>query len=203
MSSPYRYDDGSYRIPYQVGTTIFSSPFVDKGDSVSWMAKMTFVQDAPYYVPTRISFVRRFTRGSAYLVNISDTADIGNGLLQWEETYAPVPQKRTEYGSVTYTQQFIEQIPRDDGGFNFGLVEWTNTRDASIIYEYNFRTPLPRLLSPKAIQQGNKVYLEGRFGLFTEGQSILARDTESDIWNGQIYVRKSTYIQYHNFVQLQ
>lgn len=204
MNSPVLYDDGSVRLPFQTGATTYASPFAKEGDSVSWIAYATFVQDARFYKAKAIGSIVTFPRGAAYLCDISPTSDNGCGELTWQETYAPVPQSRTTYNSTVYTQQFIRVFQPSEGGIaQYSVLEWTNTRDAKTIYDYSFQKPLPRILAPKAIQQENQIYLEGGFGTFSEGQSILARDTESEIWMGLIFVRKSVMVDYHNFVQLQ
>lgn len=203
MSSPRYYDDGSFKAPVQNGPISYAHPFADKGDSITFLATITFRQDARYFGIqgfVNLTLIRVFPAGIAYRVNISEASNVDCGILEWTETYASIPVTRTEYGSISYTQQFVT-LASVANGTELGVIEWTNTRDAAVTYEYSLGSPLPRKLSPKVIQIGQNVYTEGGFGTFSEGQSILAKDTESEIWMGRIYCRKSTVISYHQFVQ--
>ncbi len=207
MSSPRYYDDGNFRLPVQSGTITFAHPFADKGDSVTFTATRTMRQDARYYQIIQLMATLYFPMGKAYRVNVSEATDVGCGILEWQETFSSLPQTRRIPGSISYTQQFLAQSQDDSGNTIFTLLEWTNTRDAYTVYEYSLNEPLARKLSPKVIQLNNGVkvqtYIEGGFGTFSEGTPILAKDTTSEIWMGRIYCRESTFIIYHQFVQLQ
>lgn len=200
MSSPHYYDDGNFKLPLQNGPTRFAFPFAEHGDTVTFTATQTMRCDSRYFLPSILMRTVRFNLGLGYLVGISETRDAGNGLLEWDDTFASLPKRRTEYGSISYTTQALFQ----NNGLNndFSILEYTATKDARFVYEYSLNVPLTRVIAPMIVNLNQVIYVYGGWGTFQPGQQILAQDTTSDIYMGKIYVRKSIFIDYQPGIQL-
>lgn len=193
MSSPRYYDDGRFNVPQQNGATSFTFPFADKGDPLTFVARKRMRMASIFYTPAALMQFDDFAfLGRAYLVNRSDAADVGNGLVEWEDVWASLPKTRTEYGTISYTQQYF---------LNSEIIEYTGTRDASFIYEYSLTTPLPRILAPRLFQINNVIYTINYNLSIGEGQPVLAQDTEREIYMAQIFCRKSIYVPFHFLIQ--
>jgi len=201
MSSPSYYDDGNFAVAAQNGPWRFAFPFSDHGDATSFTATRAMRRKAQNFVRTSLMTSRSFSIGATYLVGISEARDVGCGLLEWEETWASVPVTRTEYGSIAYTLQDLHIISSSDGQ-SFDLLEYTSTRDARFVFEYSLNQPLPRRLAPVVVVKDQTAYGFGGWGTFPAGAQILAQDTQSDIYMGRIYQRKSVFIEYHPFIEL-
>ena len=195
MSSPSYYDDGDFKLALAIGSPRFTFPFAERGDFISFVVAQTFRQDARYFNPSPEMLQKNFVLGIAYVVNISETRDVGQSILEWDETCASVPVTRREPQSIVYTQQIMASSAR-------GIQEFTGTRDAFAVYEYSINRPLPRKLAPVVRQFDNAFYTVGDWGLFKDGQEILAQDTDSEIYMAKIFVRKSIIIQFQQQVQL-
>lgn len=195
MSSPSYYDDGNFKVALAIGSPRFTFPFADRGDRISFTVAQTFRQDARDYGPSPLMLQKQFVRGTAYVVNVSETRDVGQSILEWDETCASVPVMRREYGSIVYTQQIMASTAR-------GIQEFTGTRDAVMQYEYSINKPLKRILAPRIFQFDNVFEAIGNWGLFKDGQEILAQDTESGIYMAKIFVRKSVLIEYQSLVEI-
>lgn len=199
MSSPSYYDDGSFVQTLQNGPVRYAFPFVDKGDPATFTAVITKRQDARYVLPPQLMFSYVFNPGKAYLVGRSETRDVGNGILEWDDTYSSLPSNRSEYGSISYTQQRLTQNTLTA---ERNIQEFTSTKDARYFYEYSLNTPKPRILAPLLVLFGNVIYPFGGWGTYSDGQEILAQDTTSEIYMGKIYVRKSIFVRFNQFITL-
>ncbi len=200
MSSPRYYDDGSFNVAQQNGPWRYSFPFAERGDRFTFIAQRMMRCAAIALRPSVLMTQINSSLGRAYLVNVSESKDVGGGLLEWEETWASLPQTRSEYGSITYTLQDLTKDASTPPQFT--LREFTSTRDARVVYEYSITAPLPRQLAPMVILVNNRAYGFGGWGTFYAGQEILAQDTQSQIYMCRIYERKSVLIEYQPFVQL-
>ncbi len=192
--------DGNFRFAFQNGGTTFRYPFADKGDGISFIASLKKRILATSYLAPTINSRMDFPQGPAFLVDFSPPTPVSEGeaLLEWTESYASIPQTRTEYGSITYTQQFLAT----NGIGERSVEEWTATRDAAFVYEYSQNAPLPRIQAPLLVTLANVIFARGGWGTFTDGQLILAQDTTSEIYMGKIYQRKSVIIPYQPLIQL-
>ena len=205
MSSPSYYDDGNFTIAQQNGPWLFAFPFSEKGDSSTFTATRKVRQKATAIKKPALMSKLNFNLGTTYLVSISETKDVSNGLVEWEEIWASVPVSRREYGSITYTLQDLH-ITFSSAGRTPTLLEYTTTRDAAFLYEYSVGKPLPRRIAPVVVIQNvegsQSIYGFGGWGTFTTGTEILAQDTTSSIYIGKIYERRSVLIEYQPFVSL-
>ena len=192
--------DGNFRFAAQNGGTSFRYPFADKGDGKSFIASRKVRQLASSYIAPTINSVMYFPQGAAYLVdfNAPEPVSDGQALLEWTEVYAAIPQVRTEYGSIVYTQQFLEI----SGVGEKSITEYTSTRNAAVVYEYSLNAPLPAVQAPALMSLANIIFSRGGWGTFLPGTIILAQDTTSEIWMGKIYSRKSVYVEYQAVINL-
>lgn len=199
MSSPTYYDDGNFATALQNGAWSYSFPFADKGDGATFTATRLMRQRATSRTKPVLMTARTFNLGRAFLVSVSDSRDVGQGLSEWEETWASLPKTRREYGSIAYTLQSLLTTFSSEGN-SYLLNEFTSTRDSAIVYEYSLNQPLPRIIAPFVLLQDSQhVYIFGGWGTFNPGQEILAQDTQSEIYMCRIYCRKSVLISYGDF----
>ena len=61
---------------------------------------------------------------------------------------------RTEYGSIVYTQQFLEI----SGVGEKSITEYTSTRNAAVVYEYSLNAPLPAVQAPALMSLANIIF---------------------------------------------
>jgi len=200
MAVPIFVDDGNYRIAQQDGYYSVQRPFADKGDIDTFVIPVPMVVDPQYFKLPKPMSQRRFPWGVGYLVNIGDQRPIqGHRLWEYDLIYASVPKSRTEVGSVTAT---VNIINFDN---NTILATYTDVFDAQIRYDYQILTPPPKLIAP----QGNASFTVSTnsgapgWALTVPGQApILAANSTSSIYMGQIYERKAFYFEVPNITQL-
>ncbi len=192
--------DGNFRFAAQNGGTSFRYPLADKGDGKSFIASRKVRQLASSYIAPTINARMDFPQGPGFLVDFNSPSPVSDGeaLLEWTEQYASIPQPRTEYGSITYTQQ---ELQLDSVGGR-SIAEITSTRDAAFVYEYSQNAPLPRIQAPLLFEVANVIFARGGWGTFPPGSIILAQDTQSEIYMARIYCRKSVFIVYDPFIEL-
>ena len=124
MSSPKYYDDGKFNLAAQNGATSFSFPFASKGDNQTFIARKKMrVASGAIQIPALMQ-AEDFTLGRAFYADRTDASDIGQGLVEYEAIYASLPATRTEYGTITYTQQYL---------LSGEIIEYTSTRDAAFL----------------------------------------------------------------------
>lgn len=199
MSAPKIIADGNFNFAQQNGPTSYKLPFADKGDFRSFQAINTMRVAAAKYTTPFVNSLQTFPLGNAYLSDMTAPSEVqGGALLEWQEIFASIPQPRSEYGSITYTQQYISTSVLGDRS----IIDWTQTRDGRILYEYSLNTPLARILAPVLIEFASIIYFQGGWGTFTPGQEILAQDTTSEIYLGKIYCRKSVLVPYNPLIVL-
>jgi hypothetical protein len=208
MAIPSQITDGSFSTAVQHGPATWSLPFQDRGDTQSFEYRAVFRQDQSTYTPLRNSY-NPFTgyeylssivtaRGVAYLVAEGDTRSIGNGILEFERTYASLPRTRKEGTSITYPLQFLAtpastdvDIPPDKPS----VEELPLTLNATTTYEY-FLTVPDVLYAPKVFVVFGSVWYFGDFSAaaIDPGSEILAENSETTIYKPGMWQRKSIRI---------
>lgn len=196
-AAPWRVNDGNWNIGLLVKDG-YRWPFADRGDSQSFEYTTTERVDKSQ-LPRRTSMSARATGyGVAYLTEIGDLEDTGDGVWEQQCTYSSVPVKRIEGASINYTLQLWRATIGDaqEHGFfynvNFELAELTFTYSAEIEYEYfAFNRPLA-LLKPRVALIFERMWY---IGSVPPTQSrVVAEDSEVTLYKGKIYCRRTPYI---------
>lgn len=207
MGVPAYIDDGNYADVLQVGSDQFKLPFFDRGDGKSFEIVRSYrVSAAKYKIPLsmeRISTVHGFV----YRVESSDPREIGNGILEYQDTLAVVPAKRLEATTLNFAFQFLRsQIGYSQGfGPDAGDVvapdvwELPLTVAATVVYEYSLK-PLPALLAPRVAVFNGLVVKYGGWGALPANAPFLGADSETELYKGTMYQRRSLYINQPEFI---
>lgn len=215
MSVPSFIDDGNFSTAQQNGPGWWTLPFMNRGDSRTFEFHAKFRQSAASYVPYENQMagvlntpppliVRenpqwiQTARGKAYLVEESETTDVGCGILEFTRTYAGLPEARTEFSSIVYPFQF----PSNSASYDWTVppagpevAELPIRVQASIVFEYSL-TPLPVIRAPKVFTVFNTfVYI----GTPPENGFFVAEDSENSIYRGYFYERKTAYVEWAPF----
>lgn len=192
MSVPNRIDDGDFTRAQQNGEYSQEQPFASKGDFYTTLYSVPMRVDTRFYNPNPKSSQRQFPRGVCYLVDIESQQQVANSqLTDYIEIYATLPPSRPEYQSVTWDADIIRVVDNVKVGTFTGVV------DGLVLYEYSLGSPLPALFRayrddsiglriPGSGPQGRNPTYQGR---------ILAENSTSENWMGDIFVRKSVYIK--------
>lgn len=199
MSVPIIVDDGNYRIAQQDGYYDAERPFASKGDIETFVIPVHMIVDSSYFKLPKLMSQRRFPWGVGYLVDISPQTTIrGHRLWEFDLIYASVPKSRTEFGSVTATVNVVNL-----DGITI-LATYTDVFDAQIRYDYQLLAPPPKLIAPAGNPSFTVVSTQGFSTITTiPGQApILAANSTSSIYMGQIYERKAFYFEVPNITQL-
>jgi len=203
MSAPYRIDDGNFAVEQQNGSIKIAHPLADKGDYTHITAtikRRVDVNDFDRTERTSLETISVTTGDAAspvtcYLVGMTEPDIPGAELLEWEETFANIPQTRKEPTSITYTQQFILRIDNFDLSTTFEIGEFTDTWNATATYEYFLvGSPLPQLRAPSIQILAGRLVKRGGWTTFADGESVLAEDSKVERYLGDIFVRKSIRI---------
>ena len=215
MSVPKQINDGDWTVATQTGPGWWTLPFQSKGDTQSFEYQAKFRQAAANYVPlknelnglitpptTPHEIIQTITtaRGTAYLVDESETTDVGCGILEFTRTYASLPNTRTEQSTITYPFQFISTTATFD---------WTSPPvapevaelpllvNADIVYEYSLAKP-SIIYAPKVFSVFNKlVYIGTYVPLGTN--YFVAEDSAIELYRGFFYQRKTIYVNWNLF----
>jgi len=200
MSVPIIVSDGNYRLAQQDGYYSVERPFADRGDIESFVVTAPMVVDPEYFKLPKLMSQRRFPWGIGYLVDIGQQRPIqGQRLWEYDLIYASVPASRPEAGSVTATVNVVSL----DGITILGT--YTDVFDAQIRYDYQILTPPAKLIAPQGNANFKVITLFGNANNFIPfpGQDpILAANSTSSIYMGQIYERKAYYFEVPNITQL-
>lgn len=201
MPVPRIVDDGSKAVAYQVGASEKVLPFFDRGDPVSWefRRKMRVQQDKYKRGVLMQQFNTEF--GAAYLVEEGPASPIGLGLLEYEQTLASKPEKRTEYSTIVYSFAFSsQQLSYDwqEPPESPTLIENPWTVPCDVDYEYFLQRP-PQITAPRLLIVFGSIIKVAGWGTFVPGQRIAAEDSEITIYKGGIYQRKTPYIYWPKF----
>jgi hypothetical protein len=217
MSVPNQIRDGDWTIAQQDGPATWSLPFQSKGDTQSFEYKAKFKQYAANYTPLKnplnglvtppitphetiqtISVTRGGASVTAYLVEESDTADEGCGILSFTRTYASLPVKRTEQSTITYPFQFVSTSatyswttpPADPTVAELPLVV-----NANVVYEYSL-TMQTVIRAPKVFSVfGTLLYI----GTPATGTFFVAEDSSIKLYRGYFYERRTVYVDAAQF----
>ncbi len=200
MAVPHTVNDGSFLVEHQIGADEWSTPFSLFGDSKSFEVKRKYRVQQDKYVRMKAMTKIQVRKGTAYLVEEGDANDIGNGLLEFQRTFAAVPNRRVEGTSIVYNLQFLsistsydwESPPEEPT-----VTSISRVMSAEVVYEYFLRRPLPQDGARVEVLFGTPFYFGG-WGQFTPGQRVLAEDSTVEIYKAGIYVRRSVYIRWPN-----
>lgn len=189
-------EDGDFSVIAQNGALTPSFPFADKGDFTSFVMRGKFrVNLNNWQKPIPMSQINFPTYGTAYLVSIGDPQTINESdLVDYPFVYASVPDTRTEYGSVSYTPQ----VPAQDASNNKTLLQYNDTFDAELVYEYSANSPLPQLFRGKLIKTaatfGTGFAQAGGWKVSAQNNNRqLAQNSTTRIYMGKIYERLSVF----------
>ena len=219
MSVPNQINDGNWTVATQTGPGWWTLPFVSKGDTPSFEYHAKFRQAAANYTPLKNSLAPFNTppttnhellstlvvsRGgvsvTTYLVDESETSDVGCGILEFTRTYASLPTTRTEQSTITYPFQFVSTTLSYD---------WTSppvapevaelpiTVNADVVYEDSLTKP-SITYAPKVFSVfGRLVYIGSPTPL--GAGYFVAEDSAIELYRGFFYQRKSVYVSWSQF----
>jgi len=193
---PAKYvNDGDFSVAKQNGATEYNYPFLNKGDDQSFEAVITRRQDAVSYrkpvAMTPLSFSPNGIPVQCYLVDQTKPQNIQQGLLEWKETYAMIPNPRSEYSSITWPYQILSTM------LPYAVSEIQLNLGCRIYYEYSLTefdlAPAPTV-QVVTISGITYAYKFGGWGDIVPGSSILAKGQEQAIYKCGIFQRTSIYI---------
>ena len=140
------------------------------------------------------------SRGVAYLVEESETTDVGCGILEFTRTYASIPATRTEQSTITYPFQFVSTTATYDWANPPPFPEVAELPllvNATIVYEYSLN-PLAIIYAPKVFSVfGRLVYIGSPSPL--ETGYFVAEDSAIELYRGFFYQRRSVYVSWSQF----
>lgn len=201
MAVPHTVTDGRYTPAVQIGPDRWNRPFMDQGDGTSFEVMRKYRVDYSTYTPGTIMTPIVTKLGIAYLVSESETQEIGNGLLEFDRVYASIPVQRAVGTSLVYELQVVN----NQVVYNFSETPTAPEvagiplqRNATEVWDYAINAPPPALEQPYISVVNNRIFTFGNWGQFTPGQQVLAADTDSGIYKGRIYYRRSVYITWPN-----
>lgn len=189
-------NDGNFNVATQNGAPVPNFPFAYRGDTKSFVAKVTMRIDVnAYQVPIPMSQRWFPGLGRGYLVDFDQPSSVGQQLIEYGLLYASVPITKSEYGSciATVYQPTVNQP--DENSF---LTQYTDTFDAVRLYEYSVFNPLEQLLAPRMFLQSvlgvDRLLITGDINPLSQGLT-LAQNTTSKIYLGRIYERESVFFK--------
>lgn len=199
MPVPNIINDGNWNFAFPESVE-YEFPFSKVGDNASFLAKLTYSIDKLAYRPFPSMSVQSFTLGRAYLTECGKPKDVGCGIYKATDIYSSLPNRRTEYGSYSYTLQQYATIASTgaDPSKYFYDVTWdideqSFTLPAFFVFEYfAFQKPVP-LLRNRFFQLFGKLYTVN--GSPVLGALQVADDSTIKIYGGQIYERMTPYVQ--------
>lgn len=197
--------DGDLSVAVQNGAPVPNFPFAYRGDTKTFVAKVTMRVDVnDYKVPVPMSQRWFPGLGRGYLVDFDQPSAVGQQLIEYGELYASVPLTGVEYGSATTTLYQAVVAPPDQ---NSTLTQYSDTFDALRLFEYSIFKPLPELIAPRLFLQSvggfDRILQTGDTNPLSNGK-ILAQNTTTRLYAGKIYERLSVLIvpAYPRFAQL-
>lgn len=189
MSAPTQIDDGPYRYPGIVGEPQIEFPYANEGDLSAFVYHVKYRQDFRYFTALEPMSVFSTPLGDGYLVEPENTDAIGNGLVEWTRVVASIPQTRVvPVGSVTLNMQYLVTTV----GVGYSVEEFPVTRSGTATYEYGLAA-FPIQQSPRwfTYLNGTKLAAVGGAGRFAAGDMVLVQDSETTLYMGLIYQRKT------------
>lgn len=205
MSVPNGYDDGNFALALQNGCQEYTLPFFDKGDDKSFEISVTRrVAAASFTRPELMSKIIHPKMGIAFLVEMTSPRAVGNGLIEWQETYASIPQTRYEASSIIYPMQFLSLSTSYDWDTVPAapqVQELPVPMSCTVKYEYFIKKPEIQI-APRVAVLYNTVVAFGGWGTLIPGKEYLAQDAEISIYKGEIFQRRGVYITWPAFVKV-
>lgn len=197
-------NDGDFSKAQQDGSPEYSFPFAERGDNKTFVAKVTFRVDVNSYRPPIAMSQRMFPGlGRGYMLDFDQPQMVGQQLLSYGVYFGNVPQRSEVNGSTTYGVQ--KPIAAQEYGQNASIVQYNDTFDALIVYEYSLWQPLTQLfyarymLAPFSLAPDNydALYIAGSTGYVgntPDGMALfLAQNSTSKLYRGRIFERMSIY----------
>lgn len=221
MSVPNQIRDGDFTIAQQNGPAWWTLPFQQNGDTQSFEYHAKFRQYAANYTPLKnnknpfspppitnketlstISVNRGGVSVTAYLVEESETTDVGCGILEFTRTYASLPETRTEQTTITYPFQFVSTnatISWDNPPPEPTVAEVPIVVNADVVYEYSLGPAKPDILyAPKVFSVfGTLLYIGTYLPLGTT--YFVAEDSAIKLYRGFFYERRTVYVNWSDF----
>lgn len=189
--------DGDYTTPQQAGLPQYESPF--PADPKRYLYSVPYWQFDTDYVPEAIG-----TAGPYGGFNVGDSSpkSVGGGVVEYQRSYALVPDTRSEFESHVYSYQIVLV------GAEGGITEIPTTTNSRVQFDY-FKTDTPLDIdlpkAPRAVQILNVIYLLHDWLSVWEspsGTEVLAEDATLHIWKPGIYERKQRFIQWVHYTEL-
>lgn len=183
-----------------VPQTEYDFPFLPV-DDVTFIARQRYLLDKAAYWTKRRRLMNAvaFPGGTAYCIRPGAPRDNGNGLYDITDVFGSLPVTRSEYGTYSFTQQWIESIADTgaDPSKYFYDVTWDITEQCFTIpcrtlYEYSLFTKPTPLLKQRAFMVFGRAEIIGS-GPLQSGE-IVADDSTIRIYGGQIYERKTVLV---------
>lgn len=200
MPVPIYVDSGNFKVAQQIRDWEFDYPFAADGDNSTFIARRTMRVQSGYQT-TRGMYGRLLfrNRGYAYFSDITPlrAVDAQSRLVDYDEIWASVPNKRTTYETISYAEQYLIR-PIGEDPYILDVVKSTN---AATVWEYGLQ-PLRQLKAPRLQELAGRIYSLNGWGQIEEGASVLAEDSQNSIYMGRIYQRKSYYVTYSGFADI-
>ncbi len=210
-AAPGYFDDGNFTVGKQNGSPTYDFPFSYRGDFKTFVATVTMRVAVGSYQPPASMGQRIFPNlGRGYLVDFTEPTMVGQGLLEYKLQYASVPLSGyPEYGSCSYT---VQTYTIGLSGSDDTLSGYNDTFNATYFFDYSLYKPLDQILKTRLIlvpepdtgtfpgrQQinivGSRLEIQTARGM---SGLVLAQNTTSKIYRGQIFERLSVYIRFVN-----
>jgi hypothetical protein len=220
MAVPAYYNDGDYRVAQQVGANEYSFPFYSQGDAKSFEVRQRFRVAADKFKIPLVMQKKTFTNGAgltsrglqmfsgslgdAYLVEVSDPNDIGNGIVEYVCTWASVPNERLEFTQIVYSMQFLSTTVSYDWQTPPPEPEVSEIQyplPAEVVYSYQIGQP-PFLGAPRIEILYGRILNFNNWGVNIAGQRVLAQDAEVQRYKGDIYETRAIYIRWPGNINL-
>lgn len=198
MAVPRIVDDGDFQTAGVIGSPEWSTPFALQGDALTFEMRLKYRIDQARYKRAKNMQRVATPKGIAYLVDESDTSDIGLGVLEFTRTYASLPKLRIEGTSIVYPFQYLSTSASYDWATppaEPAVFEVPLNVNAEIQYEYFLKRPVAQVAPKVAVIYGT-VFRYGGWGTIFPGQRVLAEDSTIEIYKAGIYVRRGVYIKW-------
>lgn len=213
-------DDGTFTQAIQNGANEYSFPFYSRGDAKSFEVRQKFRVAADRLKIPALMQKKTFTNGAgltsrglqmfagslgdAFLVEVSDPADVGNGLVEYVCTWASIPNERLEFTQIVYSMQFLSTTVSYDWQTPPPEPEVSEIQyplPAEVVYSYQIGQP-PFLGAPRIEILYGRILNFNNWGVNIAGQRVLAQDAEVQRYKGDIYETRAIYIRWPGNINL-
>ena len=117
--------DGDFKTAKATGQPRISLPFASVGDSETVVVEQDYTALGAYFSPlaqnTQYALALRNRNVTTYLVDETQTQDLGGGVVKWSRVFASIPKPRVEF------QQFAYTFPGMSGGTLYAPVAVTGS----------------------------------------------------------------------------